>query len=267
MTNLCRMVNRHPEHTDASVIGRDRKTLRVAPALPFCMRFNWRMRYTLLLMALLVAGRIAVEGRSGLSLSSTVLVLDRDSPVTAVVVRNDTPRDLRFQVRGFALSNLPDASVQLALTDDLVVYPSTVSLRSGETRRVQVGRRLGGSWSDREFRLILDDGPASVETESSVTVVSRTAFSLPVWLRMHDRPLPVALPRPEVLGGAVRVALPSTGARNAAPDRISVLGLQAEGFPGLTSRFSPWRQLAGRSQLRAASPLAAAPDAAKHVVF
>ncbi len=215
------------------------------------------MRHTLAVVVCLVGASVVMAEQGGIYLSPTILVLEHNSPVSVVVVRNDTDRETRFQARGFAWSNSPDASIQLELTDDLVVYPTAISLQPGETRRVRVGSRVPGERVERAFRLILDEVPLPGAPSAAVGLTTRMQFSLPVFLETRDRSMQVTMPTPDVVAGAVRVSLRNTGPRHVTPQRVDIRGIQADGTTLWTRSFKPWYLLAGESR-RFEAPLTAA---------
>jgi fimbrial chaperone protein len=201
-----------------------------------------------LALSILAAGVVSSRA-SGIYLSPTLVALDHDSPVASLTVRNDTDRVVAFQVRSFAWSNAPDTSIRLEPTDDVVVYPASIQLDPGDTRRVRIGSRIQAGPSERGYRLILDELPVAVaDGQAPISLVTRMQFSLPVFLQAKDRSARVDMPPPQLLSTGVRLSLANTGATHVTPERIEARGLDGAGATVWTRTFRPWYLLAGESR-------------------
>lgn len=204
-----------------------------------------RTVFALALSLVCAAGLAAREG--GIYLSTTLITLDGDEPLGAITVRNDTDRAVTFQVRCFAWSNTADASIHLEATEHIVVYPATIALAAGETRRVRIGSRIPAGPTERAYRLILDETPPAAAS-GGVGLATRMQFSLPVFVPSRKRSASVSMPAPSVEASTLRLALANAGSLHVTPQAVNVRGVDETGGTVWTRSFKPWYLLAGESR-------------------
>ena len=77
---------------------------------------------------------------SNFNVNPTQVFLSSKATSALVTVRNDSTDQLRFQLSVFAWDQSPSGELVLTPTDDIVFFPSLLTLGPNEERRVRVGR-------------------------------------------------------------------------------------------------------------------------------
>jgi P pilus assembly chaperone PapD len=190
-----------------------------------------KLRLILAVVLACTPGLRAQQG--GIYLSPTVITLDRGTGIGTLTVRNDTTRPVVFQVRGFLWSNGPDGNPRLESTDDLVVYPTTLTMEPRESRRIRIGSQVQAGARERAYRIILDEVPPSVPAAGSA---------------LATRVARVDMAAPEVSGGVLHLAIANSGPIHVTPQRVEARGLDAAGSVVWTRTFKPWYLLAGETR-------------------
>lgn len=188
----------------------------------------------------------AASGQAGgIQLSPTRLVLEAGARSTTLTVENGLDRAVTFQTRTFAWTNTPDAAVKLTPTEDLVVFPATLQLQPGDSRRIRIGGPMVPADVERAYRLILDEVATPVGSGAPIQLNTRLQFSLPVFQLPGRATMRVDLSAPSVGPGGVAVRLANAGSVHLTPETIVLEGVAADGTVAWTKRFSAWYLLAG----------------------
>lgn len=163
-------------------------------------------------------------------------------------IRNDTPAPVRFQVRSFRWTNVGTGALSLEPTDDLLFFPSLLTLQPGESRLIRVGARVAAGPRERTYRLILKELDSLAETASGTGVRMALEISVPVFVQPRDRKVAADVPLPEIAGGTLVLRLTNTGPVHLTPQRVEVRGIDTSGRIVWTRSFKPWYLLAGESR-------------------
>ena len=75
-----------------------------------------------------------------LSISPVRIMLASGTTSGLMTVRNESPDPVRLQLSLHTWQENPDGTMQLAPTEDLVVFPGLLQLKPNESRKVRIGQ-------------------------------------------------------------------------------------------------------------------------------
>jgi len=113
------------------------------------------------------------------SVSPTRVVLTTAMRSQLVTIKNESDRPLRFQLSMMAWSQDPAGAMQLAPTEDVVYFPSLLTLEKGEERKVRVGTAVPAGSVERSYRLFIEELPPAERPDQSGVVRILTRTSIP----------------------------------------------------------------------------------------
>jgi fimbrial chaperone protein len=89
---------------------------------------------------------------------------------------------LQFQLSVFAWAQSPSGEMQLEPTEDIVFFPTLLTLKPNETRRVRVGSATTQEVREKTYRIFVEElPPAGTVAGSGVRVL--TKMGIPIFVR------------------------------------------------------------------------------------
>jgi fimbrial chaperone protein len=160
------------------------------------------------------------------------LTLAAAAPSTLLAIINESTDVLRFQLTAFAWEQGDEGQAVLSDTDDIIFFPSLLSVPAGEQRNVRIGSSLQQAASERTYRLFVEELPSMV-----VAGTRRAGTEIRVLTRMS---IPIFMTPPTVTTGAevanigidnttLAFALRNTGNVHLVPGTVQVRGINAAG--------------------------------------
>ncbi|MCC6623146.1 MAG: molecular chaperone [Deltaproteobacteria bacterium] len=164
------------------------------------------------------------------------------SAVITLVNRGDGPVSLQLDAHRWSESEAGEALLEP--TEDIVVFPSLLTLAVGETKIVRVGTTRPPETRERTYRLIVEELPDESRAHRGVAI--RTRVSLPIFVASGEAK---ADPRIEgiTLDAARRlhVRLANDGARHVKTSALLIAGAR-DGRAPIEARVAGWYLLAGQ---------------------
>ncbi|MFN2446742.1 MAG: molecular chaperone [Vicinamibacterales bacterium] len=212
---------------------------------------GYRFAYLVALVtpALLVSpGR--AEGQVGaIGIFPTKLVIGANASSGSIQLKNDSGRESRFQITTHRWSNSPSGEMtemQLAPTQDLLVFPTVLSLRPGETRSIRVGATVKVGATELSYRLLIDELGNASDGRSGSGVQMLRQLNVPVFIQPATRQLKVELDRISI----TRPGIVAAHVRNLGSVRFVVRDIQFDGRDGkgrsvVTTTRNGWYVLPG----------------------
>jgi len=158
-----------------------------------------------------------------------------------LTLRNASTETLRFQLSVFTWAQSPSGQMQLEPTEDIVFFPSLLTLKPTETRRVRVGSATTLDVREKTYRIFVEELPP-VEKAAGVRVL--TKMGIPIFVRPAKEVAAAALSDLRQQNGSLRFTLANAGTVHLVPQSIKVRGLA-----GTTTAFERelegWYVLAG----------------------
>lgn len=200
----------------------------------------------LVFAAFLAFGSVAVA--STFAVDPIVVSLPGTGTSATIAVINQGSSILRLQVTGFAWQQSASGQIELAPSDDLVIFPQMLTLDPGETRRIRVGTTAGQAPDERTFRIFLQELPSleAVTAKAGVTLNIRMKISIPVFLNpTSQRQVSGAVQNIAVNNGSLDFDVVNTGNTHFSIAQVHVVGKNSAGVPVFTSNINGWYVLAG----------------------
>ncbi|HZZ84589.1 MAG TPA: fimbria/pilus periplasmic chaperone [Anaeromyxobacteraceae bacterium] len=182
---------------------------------------------------------------AGLEISPTLVRLSPGETSAIVQLRNGGAEEVRYQVQLTRWGESPEGEMQLAPTQDVIVFPALLALKPGEERNLRVGAAVGFGPVEKSYRLFLEELPPAQRPGAAAQVRVLSRIGIPIFLapsRAEERPEIEDL---LVSGGRVAFALRNRGTVHYRPAELRVSGLDASGAELFRWSFNPWYVLAG----------------------
>lgn len=171
--------------------------------------------------------RIFLSGRTG----SVLLTL-----------RNESTETLQFQLSVFAWAQSPTGEMQLEPTEDIVFFPTLLTLKPMETRRVRVGSATPQDVREKTYRIFVEELPPSSPVGNGVRVL--TKMGIPIFVRPVKEVATATLSDVRQQEGALRFTLTNAGTVHVVPQSITVRGL-TRADTAFDRELEGWYVLAG----------------------
>lgn len=174
-------------------------------------------------------------------------------------VRNESGETTRFQLSVFAWSQSAKGEMQLAPTQDIVFFPSLLSLAPGEERQIRIGSTVPAGPTERTYRIFVEELPPAVKAKDAQNGATQvrvlTRMGVPIFIEpaaapAGGAPIPIARIEPKgVHGEKVTFEVKNTGNVHFTIKQARVLGRGAA-KESLFERTVPgWYVLAGGSRV------------------
>jgi len=198
------------------------------------------------LCAVALAALAAPAAGSTFTVNPTRVLLTAKTASALVSVRNDSDQPVRLELKLHAWTQAPDGQMKLAPTEDLVVFPTLVTLKPGEQRNIRIGATTTFADVEKTYRVFLEELPPvadAVKSDNAVHMLTRVG--IPVFLEPARPAARGSLTGIGLSGGALHFRLRNEGNVFFVPDGIRVRGLSAAGEAVVDMTANGWYVLAG----------------------
>ncbi|HEY6909067.1 MAG TPA: fimbria/pilus periplasmic chaperone [Myxococcales bacterium] len=205
------------------------------------------MRRLLFLLApgllLTAAGRLHA---AGLNVSPVQIALRPDEAKALLTLRNDGPEPVRYQLQANAWGEDPSTGMKLAPTEDVIFFPTLLSLKPGETHNVRVGVAVPFGAVERTYRIFVEElPPAEKPSQPRTTVRVLTRVGIPIFVQPakvveSQRLTPIA-----VGAGSASFALQNRGNVHFRAESVALEGIDGSGGKLFQRDQQGWYVLAG----------------------
>jgi fimbrial chaperone protein len=179
-------------------------------------------------------------------------------------VRNESGVTTRFQLSVFTWSQSAKGEMQLAPTQDIVFFPSMLSLGPGEERQVRIGTTVPAGSTERTYRIFVEELPAAVKAKDAATgktqVQVLTRMGVPIFIEPAaatagaDSTLAVRIEPKNVRGEKVTFEVKNTSNVHFTIRHARVLGRGAAKENLFERSVDGWYVLAGGSRVFEVEP-------------
>ena len=220
-------------------------------------------------VAPLALGLVLGAGRaraSGLNVSPVQVHLSPEAAKSLITLRNDGSEEVRYQVSAMLWDEDAKAGMKLSPTEDIVVFPTLLQLKPGETKGLRVGPVVPFGAIEKTYRVFIEEMPAPQKAETRATVRVLTRIGIPVFLApvksFEDRRVSAELGR-----SSASVEVENTGNVHFRVDNVRLEGF-GEGGAKLFEKQAPgWYILAaGHRRFELEIPRASCAQVRKLVV-
>ena len=173
----------------------------------------------------------------------TQIFLSGRSGSVLLTLRNESTETLQFQLSVFAWAQSPSGEMQLEPTEDIVFFPTLLTLKPNETRRVRVGSATTQEVREKTYRIFVEELPLTGNPAGSGVRVL-TKMGIPIFVRPAKEVATATLNDLRQQDGAFRFTLTNAGTVHVVPQTIKVRGL-AGSNTAFDRELEGWYVLAG----------------------
>lgn len=179
------------------------------------------------------------------TVNPTRVYLSASTSSALMTLKNESDQPLRMQIKAQRWDQSRAGEMQLSATEDLVIFPTLLTLAPGEQRKVRVATSAAFGAVEKSYRLYVEELPPASSEPAGSSVRILTRMGIPVFLQ-PSRPVATATLREVGLSqGKVAFELANTGNTHYIPDAIKVRGFTAAGQPVSEWPLNGWYVLAG----------------------
>jgi fimbrial chaperone protein len=180
---------------------------------------------------------------SNYTIDRTRIDLSKGHTSEVITILNRSAEPLRLQVTGFRWTQVAGEPMVLEPTEEIVFFPTVLSLEPGASRQVRVGYLGAPSARERAYRIILEELPPASPGSANVVRVL-TKLNVPVFVE-GGRPSPAPRIGPVAREGAtVIVPVHNGGSSHVMIDAVTVAGVDGQGRRLFSEEVSGWYVLA-----------------------
>jgi fimbrial chaperone protein len=160
-----------------------------------------------------------------------------------LTLRNESNETLQFQLSVFQWAQSPSGQMQLEATDDIVFFPTLLTLKPMETRRVRVGSATVPDAREKTYRIFVEELPPTATTAGAGVRVL-TKMGIPIFVRPAREVATATLNDLRQQEGTLRFTLTNAGTVHVVPQSIKVRGLTGSNT-AFDGELEGWYVLAG----------------------
>jgi fimbrial chaperone protein len=204
---------------------------------------------TRILIAGLLLNAAATAEAATYTVNPTRVYLSARSTSALMTLKNESQQPLRMQLRAQRWHQTPAGEMRLDGTEDLIVFPTLLTLGPGEQRKIRVASATPFDVVEKSYRLYVEElPPGSDDPTAGSSVRILTRMGIPVFLQ-PSRPTATAVLKGLGLNdGALSFELANTGNTHYIPESVIVRGFAAGGEPVSEWPVNGWYVLAGGSR-------------------
>jgi fimbrial chaperone protein len=209
-----------------------------------------RSRLLLASLLALLLGLALCQAEPAFAANFTVnpirLIFSPNTRSALLTLRNQSPEALRFQLNMFAWDQSPHGEMQLAPTEDIVFFPTLLTLAAGESRNIRVGPTTPFAASEKTYRVFVEELPPLEMPEGDPTGVRvLTRMGIPIFLQPTKVVQQGHIDGMAVRQGTLSFQVKNTGNVHFVEQQVRVKGFGQAGDSLLDQQKTGWYVLAG----------------------
>ena len=169
-----------------------------------------------------------------------------------VTLRNESPQSLRFQISAVSWAQNDRGEMQLTPTQDVIFFPSLLTLAPGEERKVRVSTKTVPGTTEKTYRLFFQELPA-LQTSGNQTAATQIAMltrvGIPVFLQPAQVVVQASLSGLATKTGRFSFQVNNTGNSHFSARVVQVTGYNAAQQPIFKQELPGWYVLAGGTRI------------------
>lgn len=185
--------------------------------------------------AALLFAATAPAGAATFTVDRVDIRLSASAQTALVTVRNDGDTELRFQIGVVTWSQNGAGVYAFAPTQDVVAFPTLLTLARGQSRRIRVGATTGYGATEKSYRLFIEELPGAARPSGGASVMTRTKVGIPVFMEPATQNAAIELAAASMRGGVLMLPLRNSGNVHIVAGDVVVNGLDAQGAQVFTT--------------------------------
>ncbi len=179
------------------------------------------------------------------------ITLTSDAVSDTLTIENQANMPLRLQIGGYAWTSDATGNVRLAPTDDLIVFPTLVTINPMEHRNIRIGFSGTPSQREKTYRITLDELPSlesQLGAQQSQGLVVRTRVTVPVFYEPQNPVQKAELADVRVSRGTVHAVFANTGNVHTIVREVGIIARDGAGHKVYENDIKGWYVLAGQNR-------------------
>ena len=207
---------------------------------------------TLAGVMLFVLGGVEPARASSFRVSPVQVALSTSVKSTLLTLSNESSESLRFQVRVYTWNQSPSGEMELAPTDDIVLFPTLITLAAGKQRKVRIGAATPFGANEKSYRVFFEelppvDGEQAPAARSEVRIL--TKMGIPIFLQPAKPSTAGAIEGLALEAGHLRFVVRNDGNAHFVLRAVRVKGVGATGDPVFDRELEGWYVLPGGTRV------------------
>ena len=161
-----------------------------------------------------------------------------------MTVKNDSAERLRLQVSVMAWDQNKQGEMILNTTDDIIFYPTLLTVNPGDQRNLRVGSHTKEVSREKSYRIFVEELPPNDKLQSS-GVRFLTKVSIPIFLQPRKVETKGAIDQLSLRKGELSFDIKNDGNVHIQPREIRIRGLSPDGGVQLERKIPGWYVLSG----------------------
>jgi fimbrial chaperone protein len=209
-----------------------------------------RTPFTTLAFTAALLAAPALAAASSFTVDPMQLNLSRRTTSQLITVTNRSAQELRFEIKAFKWDQDDTGQMRLESTQDIVLFPSLVTIKPGQQQKVRIGTTAQYGPMEASYRIFIEELPAAPSASATgAQVAMRTRIGVPLFLEPTVKPTGGAeLTGVTIADGKVSAHLRNTGNTHVMVDSVVLRGSSTSGAT-FEHKVDGWYLLPGRSQL------------------
>jgi len=203
-----------------------------------------RMRNVVVAAVMSMAATVPASAAT-FTVNPTQIFLGGRTATALLTLKNDSDESLRFQLTAFAWQQTPGGEIELTPTQDVVFFPSLLTLGPREERRIRVGSSVVAATLERTYRVFVEELPPVDGGAPGSAVRVLTKMGIPVFIRPAAEKTTATLRDLIVRDGALRFTVANGGSVHFVPKKVQVRGVARDTTPVFERDVPAWYILAG----------------------
>ena len=188
-------------------------------------------------------------GTSTFNVSPLKILLSGKSSSALLEIANQSAEPLRLQLSISSWDQSPAGEMVLGATEDIVLFPSLMTVEAGEKRKVRMGMVGPRSVSEKSYRIVVEELPPLKLTPSDggqIRVLTR--MTIPVFLEPSKVVSSGQIAGLTLQNATASFEIRNTGNTHFSAQHIQLVGVGTDGQPITKRDIDGWYILAGGSR-------------------
>lgn len=214
-------------------------------------RNGWVLATCFLLVASCATFQVEPARASNIGVSPVNIYLMRDGPSALLTVTNQDSTPVSFQVSLYAWNQSETGQQELAMTSDIVFFPTLLTIAPGESRKIRIGTSAFPAVIEKTYRIFLEELPTPQTMRSGAALQIRllSKISLPIFVEPDKPNFQTAISDVAVRKDKLSLRIDNTGSVHILPSSVSLVGKDATGKVLFQLDVPEWYILAQSSLL------------------
>jgi fimbrial chaperone protein len=196
-----------------------------------------------LAIATLVLAVASIASAGTVDVNPTRIVLTTRARSALLTLRNGGRDPLRYQVSVFDWRQSPHGQMELRPTEDIVCFPTVLSIEPGQERRIRIGTTGTFAERERSYRVFIEEIAPAGDPGGGIRVLTR--LGVPVFLQPRSPHATAALEDLALGPDGLTFTLRNTGNVHVIPDAVAYTATDEAGRALVSGQLESWYVLAG----------------------